>query len=222
MFGFVSFRGRAQVLLAAVGLFSFTTFTQADLQPGYATGEGANTSALIIDFAFIGGDSYYFEYRHDGSANAEQMLVDLNAAGDLDVDSQYFTFLVDGELVSSIYINGFSFDGSSAIPVFEGTNGESWSLYASDTATPPINWVGQNVGPTDRFLSDGSIDGWSLNVSAFNTLGLDATDDTPATTTAQALADVSGQLVWLPVPEPSSAAMLALAGTALIRRRRNA
>lgn len=216
MFRFVLFRGRAQVLLAAVGLFSFTTPTQADLQPGYATGEGANTSALIVDFAFLGGDSYYFEYLHDGSVNSEQMLLDLNTAGDLDVDFQYFTF--GG--VSSIYINGFSFDGNSAVPVFEGSSGESWSLYASDSATPPINWVGQNIGPTDRFLSDGSVDGWSLNVSAFNTKGLDATDDSPVPVTAQALADVSAQLVLLPVPEPSSAALLGLAGMVLIRRRR--
>lgn len=217
MFRSVSLRGRARVLLAAAGTFFFTAAAPAELLPGYATGTGTHTSSLIIDFAFIGGDSYYFEYHHDGSATSEQMLLDLNAAGDLDVDFQYFTF----SGVSSIFINGFAFDGNSSIPVFEGSSGENWSLYAADDATPPINWVGLNIGPTDRALTDGSIDGWSLNVSAFNTKGLDATDDPPSPTTAQTLADVSAALVYLPVPEPASAAMLALAGTVLMRRRRS-
>jgi hypothetical protein len=218
MFRFVSFRGRARVLLAAAGALSVTAAAHAELKAGYKTGEGASTSALIIDFAFIGGDSYYFEYNHDGTANAEQMLLDLDAAGDLDVDHQYFTF--GG--ISSIYINGFRFDGNSSIPVFEGDNGENWSLYASDASTPPINWVGQDIGPTDRVLTDGSIDGWTLNVSSFNTKGLEPTDDAPSPATAPALADLSSQLVYLPVPEPTSAALLAFAGAVLMRRRRNA
>lgn len=218
MFRFASYRGRARVLLAAVGTFSFTAATHAELLPGYATGTGTHTSSLIIDFAFLGGDSYYFEYLHDGSANSEQMLLDLNTAGSLDVDFQYFTF----SGVSSIFINGFSFDGNSSVPVFEGTNGENWSLYAADDATPPINWVGQNVGPTDRALTDGSIDGWSLNVSSFNTKELTPTDNPPSPTTAQTLADVSSALVYLPVPEPASAALFAIVGSVVLRRRRSA
>lgn len=218
MFRFASYRGRARVLLAAVGACSFSLSALGDLLPGYATGVGANTSSLIIDFAFLGGDSYYFEYHHDGSANSEQMLLDLNTAGSLDVDFQYFTF--GG--VSSIFINGFSFDGNSSVPVFEGSSGENWSLYAADDATPPINWIGQNVGPTDRALTDGSIDGWSLNISSFNTKDLTPTDNPPSPTTAQTLADVSNSLVYLPVPEPTSAALLGLAGAAVLRRRRSA
>ena len=217
MFRFASYRGRARVLLAAAGAFSFTAAAQAELLPGYATGTGANTSALIIDFAFINGDSYYFEYQHDGPTTSEQMLLDLNAAGSLDVDHQYFTF----SGVTSIFINGFSFDGNSAVPVFEGSSGENWSFYAADDAAPPINWVGQNLGPTDRILSDGSIDGWTLNISSYNSQGLDPTDDTPSPTTAQELAFVRSQLVYLPVPEPTSAALFLLAGTAMIRRRRS-
>ena len=218
MFGSISFRGRARVLLAAVGALSLTVNASAELKAGYATGTGASTSSLIVDFAFLGGDSYYFEYAHDGSATAEQMLLDLNTAGNLTVDFQYFTF--GGN--SSIFINGFSFEGNSSVPVFEGINGESWSYYGSDNATPPINWVGVNTGPSGRVLSDGSIDGWSLNVSAFNTQNLTPTDDAPAATTAQQLADVSASLVYLPVPEPSSAALLGLLGGTLIRRRRKA
>jgi hypothetical protein len=215
MFRSVSHWRRARILSVAAGLLALTTPATAQLSPGYATGTGDHTAALVIDFDFVGGESYYFEYFFDGTATAEEMLLDLNRAGSLDVDFQYFTF--GG--VSSIFINGFSFDGNTSVPVFEGTSGETWSYYASDDATPPVNWVGQNIGPTDRALIDGSIDGWSLNVSAFNTQGLTPTDDTPAAFTAQDVAFAAAQLETLPVPEPSSLALLAVAGGVLIRRR---
>lgn len=173
---------------------------RAVLLPGYAAGVGANTSQLVVDFGFIGGDAYLFEYHYDGSATAEQMLLALDAAGDLTVHHQYFTF--GGP--PSIYIDGFSFAGHSAVPSFEGANGESWSYWVRD---PGVNtftyWTTPVVGATDRLLVDGSIDGWSLNVSEFNTKGLSATYLPPTT-----------------IPEPAGTMVFVLAGIAFTRRRR--
>ncbi len=186
-------------------LLSLSSFPASDaralLLPGYSAGSGANTSQLIIDFAFLDSDAYLFTYHYDGQATAEQMLLALDAAGELTVHHQYFTF--GGP--PSIFINGFTFAGNSSIPVFEGTNGESWTLWTvNDPLNNPTAWSSASIGPTDRPITDGSIDGWSLNISSFNTKGLPATNNPPTS-----------------IPEPTSAVLLALASIAVSRRRRD-
>ena len=196
MFCSVLFRCRARAALAASCAIALSTPISATLLPGYSAGTGANTSQLVLDFAFIGGDAYLFEYRYDGSATAEDMLLALDAAGDLTVDYQYFNFGTP-----SLFVNGFAFDGNSEVPVFEGSAGENWSFWIADSNAGPYSPAA--TGPTDRVLSDGSVDGWALNVSSFNSGGFTATNDPPSY-----------------VPEPTGAALLALAGLAVARRRR--
>lgn len=221
MFGFVSFRGRAQVLLASVGAFSFVVSADAELLPGYAVGTGSSTSSVIIDFAFDGGDAYLFEYRHDGDVNGENMLLVLDQAGGLDVATTVYNFGTPEDPELSIFIDGFAFDGNSSVPDF-GTTGTSWNYWLADEPiASPATWTQGGTGPSGRTLSDGSLDGWSVNVSPWNTLGLDATSDTPSDFSAATIAQVSLELDVLPVPEPTSAALFALTGVALMRRRRH-
>jgi len=173
---------------------------QAALLPGYSAGIGSNTSHLIIDFGFNSGDAYLFDYHYDGTKTGEDMLLALNTAGPLVVDHQFFNF--GGS--NTIFTNGFSFNGESSIPVFEGANGESWTYWGSAAAPQaPGDWTFFNTfGPTDRVLSNGSYDGFYLNISPFNSQGLPATTNPPAT-----------------VPEPGSMLALASAGLLLVRRR---
>ena len=215
MFCFVSYCGRARVLLAAVGALSFSAAASADLLAGYAVGTGANTSSVIIDFAFDSADAYLFEYRYDGSATAEDMLLALDAAGSLDIDTSVFDF-GGGPL---LFVNGFTFDGNSSIPDFN-TQGTSWVYWLGDEpVADPATWAEAATGPTQRILGDGSLDGWSVNVSPWNTLGLTPTSDTPTDFSAATIAQVSSSLVV--VPEPGSLALLGFVGAALIRRRRD-
>ena len=180
---------------------------QADLLPGYAAGTPtptSQTSFFVLDFGLIGGDSYLFEYHYEDNptdpASGEDLLLALDTAGDLVVDHQFFDF--GGP--PSIFVDGFSFAGQAATPGFEGTQGESWSYWVADE--PPINssdWTSANTGPTDRLLTDGSYDGWSLNVSSFNSGGFPPINDPPTT-----------------VPEPGTAGIILLIGSAGLAYRR--
>jgi len=201
MFRFVSFRGRAQVLLAAAGLFLLTQPADAELLPGYATGEGANTSSLVIDFGYLGEEAFVFEYSYDGSATGEDMLLALNEAGPLTVGYQVFHF--EGQ--RSIFVDGFDYQNINAFPSFVGENEENWSYWVADA--PGQAYTGFDFGPSGRNLQDGSVDGWAINVASFNSDQFPATNNPPAI---------------VPVPEPSSAVLPGLAGAVLIRRRRSA
>jgi len=198
-FRFVPVGIRARFALAAAGL-CFTAPAHAGLQTGYSAGSGASTSLLVIDFAFVGGDAYLFEYHYDGSATAEQMLLELDSAGALSVHHQYFDFGTG----PTIFVNGLSYLGHSEVPGFEGASGENWSYWVNDDPqSNPAGWAESYVGPTDRVLTDGSLDGWALNVSPFNSQEIAPTSTPPAI-----------------VPEPMSITLLALGGLALVCRRR--
>ncbi|MBB6430115.1 PEP-CTERM sorting domain-containing protein [Algisphaera agarilytica] len=167
----------SQALALAFALLVFTQTASAQVLPGYSVGTGANTSYLVLDFGFVGGNAYEFSYSYDGTATGEDLLLALDSDGSLVVDRQFFDF--GGG--PSIFVNGFSFDGFSEIPVFEGSQGESWSYWVSDT-TPlvPSDWTSSSVGSTDRVLANGSYDGFTLNVSPFNGGGFSPTNDPPA------------------------------------------
>lgn len=200
MVRFLSYRSFCFAALCLVAAGSSLASKAGVLQGGSA-GQGVNSSFVVIDFGFFGGEAYLFEYRYDGSATSEDMLLALDAQTDLTVRRQFFDFGSG----PSIYIDGFEFKTNQQVPSFEGSAGESWGFWTvDDPINHPASYSSPPVGPTDRQLTDGSIDGWSLNVSNFNSLGLPATSTPPAA-----------------VPEPATAiAILAPAGLTLVRRRR--
>ncbi|MGB0768202.1 MAG: PEP-CTERM sorting domain-containing protein [Phycisphaeraceae bacterium] len=178
---------------------SLSAAAHGQLVAGYTAGSGDNASSLIIDFGFLGADAYLFTYRFDGSATGQEMLAALDAAGDLDVDSSTFDFGTGPIL----FINGFSFAGQTAVPDFS-TTGQTWRYWIKDDrpdATEP--YVQPEFGISDRNLTDGSVDAFGLDISEFNTLGLEPTVTPPPL-----------------VPEPGSATLFALTGFAALARRR--
>jgi hypothetical protein len=182
----MTFRSFLLIALSCCALAPLTA--RAAVLPGYATGSGANTASLVVDFDFVGGDAYFFQYRFDGDATAEDMLLALDAAGELTVHHQFFEFEEEGEIVRSIYIDGFSFGGNSAVPGFEGDAGENWGYWTADEPGDFVFWTNTVIGATDRLLADGSLDGWSLNVSPFNSKELDPTYFPPAVPPVPAVA----------------------------------
>jgi len=75
----------------------------------------------------------------------------------------------------------------------EGWNTAFWGYYVSDGAS---DWGFASTGFTDRQLGDGDWDGWSFQPG------------------------FSGNAPSVPVPEPGSAALIALSGLLIARRRR--
>ncbi|MEM1098255.1 MAG: hypothetical protein AAGH92_05645 [Planctomycetota bacterium] len=204
------------VAAAAAGSFVFLVpagVASAAPTFGYAAGTGSNTSSVVIDFSESGGDAYLFEYSYDGQATGQDMLLALDAAGDLDVFTTQFSF--------GLGIDGFAFDGNSQDVGFDSVTGRNWSYWIAGgsqdvtdfSVDPPLtqresvafgNYEFASSGAGSRFLEDGSLDGWIVNASAFNQVGgaAVATNNLPA------------------LPEPALAGLLMLAGGLCARRRR--
>lgn len=212
MFGFVSFRGRAQVLLAAVGAFSLSTFAQAEVVDfaGYqvdvdaTVGSGANASVLVIDWDTFGGPytspSHAFLYQWDGSKTLLDMLTAFQSAG-------VFTFTGTAFIGEINYTDA---DGDS----HANPNSGYWEL-ASGT-NPFGTWEGFDPSNPDWDFNAAGADVEILADGQFE--GINAAFWDPDNDWARVATPLSVPLV----PEPTSAALLAFAGAVLIRRRRSA
>ncbi len=200
----------------SIGRFSLTAIAgvltlsvNAQPLPGYAAGNGANTSQLLIDFSATGGEAYVFDYAYDGTKTGLDMLLDLDAAGDLEVFTTQFSF--------GLGIDGFAFAGNSLDIGFDFVTGQFWSYWVDggfqdldfmgdftlDEAAAAGIYTSAGVGASGRLLADGSVDGWIVNVSASNSSGNPATNNPPAA-----------------VPEPASLILLSMAGLMVGVRRR--
>lgn len=194
------------VACAAAGSFAFSMSALAVPIFGYATGSGGNTSSLVVDFSESGGEAYMFEYSYDGEATGLEMLAALDAAGDLEVFTTVFSF--------GTAIDGFAFGGQSQDVGFDAVTGRNWSYWIDGgsqdvtdfSVDPPVTqreavavgaYVGASSGAGSRFLSDGSVDGWIVNVSSFNSSGAAATNDVPSRVPEPAVALVGVAAVLL-------------------------
>ena len=197
--------------LTAACLLSLTPVAAGQTLPGYTAGTGTQLSSVVIDFAESGGPAYAFGYRHDGTATGLDALLGLDAAGPLTVFTTEFSF--------GTAVDGFAFGEQSQNVGFDAVTGRNWSYWIdggradtdfdgtfdADEAVLAGAYVASPVGAGGRLLSDGSVDGYIVNVSSFNSQGNPATATRPAA-----------------VPEPAAAVLLAAGGLTLLRRRRDA
>lgn len=222
MFCFVSFRGRAQVLLAAAGLVGLSSASHAITLDDITTwtGTGDNRAGLVIDWA-DGASPVAYGYRFDGSVTGEDMFRAIAIdQSELFIKTGEFAFGTftgraifgvgldrdaDGFTISdaTVFTNGIAevtdtnADGATSNDsddsYLEGWNTAYWGYYTSDGTAA---WGFASAGFTDRLLSDGDWDGWAYQPG------------------------FAGDAPSIQVPEPTSAALLVLTGGALMRRRR--
>ena len=201
-----AFRHTAALLTAALPL----TAAHATTQFAYAAGTGVNTSSLVVDFAESGGDAFVFDYRYDGEQTGLDLLQAVDEAGALELFTTTFSF--------GVAVDGFAFGDQSQNIGFDAVGGRFWSYYTDGgfedrdfdgtfsldeaVAAGSFGIDAAPVGPGSRLLSDGSVDGWVVNVSEFNSSGAFATNRIPAS-----------------VPEPASLALIGVGLLAITRRR---
>jgi hypothetical protein len=189
------------------------------------TGSGSNRAALAIDW----GDSsapLVWGFRFNGTATGEDMFkavvtadprlfakvqffdfgdgpslfvhgigYDRNAAG-FSIDSGD-NFGATGLLVSGTYEDARSVDSQDSYRETDFAFSQTWGYYGATGFNYPPSWDGASLGATDRILTDLSWDGWRFN----------------------SLAD-GPRAAFAAVPEPSSMAMLVLAGAGSLWLRR--
>lgn len=210
MFRFVSFRGRARVLLAAVGAISFTTSLCADvvdfasyqIDVDATVGTGANASVLVVDWDIYGGPynspAHAFLYQWDGSATLLDMLTAFQDAG-------VFTFTGTAFIGQISYTDA---DGDSHANPSPG----NWEL-ASGT-NPFGTWEGYDPSNLDWDFNAGGADVELLADGQFE--GMNAAFWDPNNNWQRVGTPLSVPVV----PEPTSVALLTLSGAVVLRRRR--
>lgn len=181
------------------------------------TGSGSNRAALVIDWNDL-SKPLAWGFRFNGTATGEDMLKAIVIADPrLYAKVQYFTFSNQ----SSMFAHGFGYDrdgdgfsietgddfgatgflvsGSRADALasdfedsYRETNrafSQTWRYYNATGLGYPANWTASGIGVTNRQLTDLSWDGWRFNN-----------------------ASAGPRPAFAAVPEPSSLALLGIAG----------
>lgn len=178
------------LIIAAVFTAPATAgYTFEDVDVEYWAGLGSSRAMVILDF---GSDfSYAFGYAWEGlvSPTSFDALVAIDAAGVFSMISHY------DESVGGMAIDMFEYDGKSMgffdMAFFVSDNGQDWST----------SWD----GASDRYLNDGSWDGWARGYWEEVSPGWYEFSGTPT--------------VPLVTPEPSLMTLFGL-GAVLIKRRK--
>jgi hypothetical protein len=203
------------VLLGAIGLAGIAqatpyNFTSANgsskwINVDYWTGSGSSETILIVDWENAGNwvsKSHAFGYRWDGSPTTEAtMLADIDAGGALDITTGY-----GGAFIYNLYYNDA--DGDHHQHTEEGswnpgsTNDVNavWGDMSSDW-TKLGDWDANQMGIDNEYIANGQLEGFNAIWWYTSKPNLNLT---------------------VPVPEPTSLAILMAAGTmGMIRRRRS-
>jgi len=229
MFGFVSLRGRAQVLLAAAGVVGLSSASHAltlgDVTVWTGDENAENRSGLIIEWG-DGKSPVVYGYQYDGAATGLDMLQSVVAerpelyakfgqfgSGQgvlglgLDRDNDGFA-IDDGGVITldNAFTNGsILIDATAPFDADGGVSVDSDDSYGEGWFTAYFQY----------FLSDGASDWASATVGAGGRALTDG--DWDAYVYAPGF---SGPAPSIQVPEPSSAVLFGLTGLAMIRRRR--
>ena len=113
----------------------------------YATGQGANEAAIVVDFD--GFDYFVFAYRWDGETTGWDALEAIDLAGSLDVEATWY------EQFQCHFVEDFIY-GDAEKYLYGGGVITGWGYWQSDNNE---DWV-TGGGVDFRILSDGAFDAW--------------------------------------------------------------
>ena len=172
------------------------TMQGLDIIVDYWAGSGSNETIVVIDWNLINGpymtESHAWGFRWEGTAYVSDALSAIDAAGALDITTQY-----DGGFLGDAYYNNLLIDSDNHTS--EGYTGWWW---AGDTIDGGGSWNANAGSITEEILSSGKIEGFNLVTNYDEWL-------------------VGSSTLTIPVPEPCTIAILALGGL-LLRIRDNA
>ncbi|MCA9294934.1 MAG: hypothetical protein KC983_00420 [Phycisphaerales bacterium] len=144
------------VLVSAVtsarGSLIIDSTNQLALDVALTVGEGTNTSYMIVDFAETGGASYAFAYRWN-DADAARSYDMISAIADASAGFGWTFGGTDG-VGFGAFVENFTYNAEA------GDAGTFWSLSLGTVIDPGVDWTSPAIGISQRFLTDGSIDGW--------------------------------------------------------------
>lgn len=120
-------------------------------------GTGDDTSIVSIEFSDGNVFDFAVSYTDDGTVTGEDLLNIMVSESTFTYVGEFFDFGPTD--LDNLFVYGMSFGGSS-----EGTFGvfgTSPSVWNRDNGLEP--WTFASTGPTDRFVFDGSQDGYSFS-----------------------------------------------------------
>ena len=163
------------------------TMQGLDIVVDYWAGSGGNETIVVIDWNMINGpystESHAWGFRWEGAAYVSDALSAIDAAGALNITTQY-----DGEFLGDAYYNNPLIDSDNHTSV--GYTGWWWT---GDTTDGGGSW-NENAGSiTEEILSSGKIEGFNLVHDYDEWL-------------------VGSSTLTIPVPEPCTLSILGLGG----------
>ena len=172
-------------------------------------GSGTNLSYFVVDFKDgTANSSYAFGYRYNGAPHGDTMIDALTGAitgvtGAPGFSAQYSTFTFGG--VASRFYTTFGYNDGTTNKLYASNYPALY--YSYWTGTTGGDWTEPQFGVSDRILSNGSYDGWTLVRN-----GNDIAPVTPFITSGAT------------APEPASLSLmtgtLGLVGAGVVRRKR--
>jgi hypothetical protein len=168
-----------------------------DVVVDYWAGSGSNETIVVFDWNLVNGpyatESHAWGFRWDGAAYVSDALSAIDAAGTLNITTQY-----GGGFLGDAYYNNPSIDSDNHTSA--GFTGWWW---AGDTINGGANWMANTEGLNVTSLANGKIEGFNLVTNYDEWLVGDTT-------------------LTIPVPEPCTIAILGLGGLLLRKGKHNA
>jgi hypothetical protein len=170
------------------------TMQGLDVVVDYWAGSGSNETLVVIDWNLLNGpyatESHAWGFRWDGAAYVSDALSAINAAGALNITTQY-----GGGFLGDAYYNNPLIDSDNHTSA--GFTGWWWTGGTTDGGA---SWNANADGINVTALADGRIEGFNLVTNYDEWLVGDTT-------------------LTIPVPEPCALSILALGGLLIFRKK---